>query len=161
MCDKRDSGGMERMQSPDRKLRLEYIHPDNLGKVWPILREGVEKIRRRCGDSWLVEDMYLAIKQNHSTLHIGYIDGQYRGFLVLTPTVSFDGPVLHIWGLYSNGGDGLDLLYDGIEHIKQFASKMNAKRITFHSPRKGWEKYGEKLGFKLRTQTFALETENA
>ena len=143
-----------------KQLSLEYIDPSKLHKVWGLVKEGMEKVRERGGDSWLVEDMYMALKNNHSTLHIGYEGAEYRGFLVLTPTVSFDGPVLHIWALYSNGGE-LELLDEGLEHIKELAKRMNAQRVTFHSPRKGWEKCGAKLGFKLRTQTFAMEVENA
>ena len=138
-------------------LELKYVAPEELNSVWPKVREDVLKVLSHSSDTWIPEDMYFALKNNTSTLHLGEEDGQYRGFLVLTPTVAYDGPVLHIWATYSNGNTGLELLTEGMEQIKQFANRMSAKRVTFFSPRKGWDKFGIALGFTMRTQVFAME----
>lgn len=137
-------------------LDFKFIPPTDLGTVWDQVKPGLAAVRAKSNDSWREEDVYMSCKQGHSTFHIGTVDGEYAGFLVLTPTQSFDGPVLHIWLTYSEARD-FCVFENGIEFIKECAVKMNAKRITFFSPRKGWERHGEKIGFKVRTTQFALE----
>lgn len=137
-------------------LKLEFIHPNNLGKYWDIVKEGLGKVRSHGGDSWREEDVYMSCKNGQSTLHIGYVNDEYKGFIVLTPSQSFDGPILHIWATYSDARD-FCVFTEGIEYIKNCAKQINAVRITFLSPRIGWEKYGVKLGFKPRTTQFAME----
>lgn len=141
---------------PDRKLVLTYIKPDQLREVWELVKPGIEKVRENGAEAWFVEDVYMALRNNQSTLHVGYLDGEYAGFMVLTPTQSYDGPVLHIWATYSEARD-FCVFTEGMDTIKECARMMEARRITFFSPRKGWEKQGEKLGFKPRTTQFALE----
>jgi hypothetical protein len=137
-------------------MNLEYILPANLGEVWTLVSPGLDKVREHSGDVWLNEDVYMALKQGHSTLHVGYQDGRYVGFMILTPSSSFDGNVLHIWATYSEGRN-FCVFTEGMETIKDYAKNLNAKRITFMSPRKGWERHGEKLGFKPRTTQYAME----
>lgn len=137
-------------------LTLEYVEPDRLRDVWEQVKQGLYAVRNHSADAWIVEDIYMALKSNASTLHIGYVDGEYKGFLILTPTASYDGPVLHIWATYSAAND-FCVFTEGMEQIKAFAKQMKARRITFFSPRKGWERQGEKLGFTPRTTQFAME----
>lgn len=47
-------------------------------------------------------------------------------------------PVLHVWLAY-NHGDG-DVIDAGMRVLQETASRMNAHKITFGSPRKGWAK---------------------
>lgn len=139
------------------KLMFEYVPPTLLNRRWRQVREGIEKVISKTNGKWLPEDIYFSIKTNESTLHIAYDGEEYKGFLVLTPTAACDGPVLHIWAAYNNGGDGLELLRDGMGFIKHCAAQINAVRITFESPRRGWEKMGASLGFEMQTVKFAME----
>lgn len=137
-------------------FELKYIHPDSLHTHWEQVRPGLVKVKEHSGDTWLPEDVYMAIKSGKSTLHIGSLNEKYAGFIVLTPSSSYDGAVLHIWATYSEAKD-FCVFTHGIEQLKQFATNLNAKRITFLSPRKGWERHGAKLGFMPRTVQYALE----
>jgi len=136
-------------------LAFDWINPVNLHHVWPRIREGLEKVRANTSENWLPEDIYAAIKAGISHLHVGMLGERYEGFIVTTPSVAADGPVLHIWACYSAADIGL--LDDGIEQIETWAVAMNAKRITFHSPRKGWDKAGEKIGFRPVSTIYAKE----
>lgn len=140
----------------DNNFSLEYVNLSDLQKSWLLIREGMQKVCDHSGDSWIPEDAYMSLRNNQSTLHIGYLNGEYVGFLILTPSQSYDGPTLHIWATYSKAND-FCVFENGIDTIKQYANNLNAKRITFMSPRKGWEKHGSKLGFKPRTTQFAME----
>lgn len=126
-------------------LELEWVNPNNLHDWWPQIREGLEKVKKH-GDNWLVEDVYLSIKHGQSNIHIGTVAGDYRGFLVTQQLQGYDGPILHIWACYSSDRKEADLLTLGMAYIEEWATNIKAKRITFHSPRKGWEK--NTLGFK-------------
>lgn len=143
-------------ENPDGQLRLEYIHPHHLQKYWPKVREGLGRVHQHSADTWIPEDVYVELKANRSTLHMGYVDSYYKGFFILTPTQGYDGPVLHVWALYSEGKD-FDLFHEGMKEVLKLAAHMQAKRITFTSPRKGWERQAVKLGFSPRSTLFSME----
>jgi len=124
-------------------LNLKWINPEDLGDYWDLITPGLKAVNKY-GDHWRIEDVYVSLKLANSNLHIGYINREYIGFIITTPEKSYDGANLHIWALYSEGGQ----LEEGMPQIEEWAKTMNAKRITFKSPRKGWAKIGEKLGFK-------------
>ncbi len=127
-------------------INLQWIHPTNLGTTWDLIKPGLEKVRI-VGDHWRCEDVYLAVKTGHSNLHVGYDGEKYVGFIVTTPTESWDGMSLHIWATYSNAKD-VNLLINELSQVKEWAKAINAKRITFSSKRAGWLRVAQKLGFR-------------
>lgn len=136
---------------PDGQLtRFEFIHPDQLHAYWPTIRPGVESVMRESGNGWIPEDVYLSLKLQQSTLHVGYVDNRYQGFVVLTPTKVHDGSNLHIWLTYSE--PSATMLPTFFPAIRECAEAMRAKRITFHSSRPGWARVAPTLGFEA-TQT--------
>jgi len=135
-------------------LSLDWVDPKDLHEHWPLIREGLEKVKKH-GDNWLIEDVYFSIKQGTSNLHLGAISGDYRGFLITQQVPGYDGNILHLWACYSTDRKEADLLTQGMVYIEEWAKNINAKRITFHSPRKGWEK--NTLGFKPVQIIYAKE----
>jgi len=138
----------------DGELTFEWVPPGDLHDYWDLILPGLEKVKKH-GDRWRTEDAYASIRAGQSNLHIGYLDRQYAGFFILTPQQSYDGPVLHIWALYSEI-PGL-LGEEGMGQLKEWAKSMKAKRITYQSPRKGWEKVGQELGFTPITTIYEIE----
>ena len=128
-----------------------FIKPEDLQGYWPIIKEGLEKVAKH-GDHWIPEDIYAVVKTGNANLHIGYSNG-YAGFIISQQVQAYDGPVLHIWAAYS---EKENLLESGMVHFREWAKNINARRITFDSPRKGWKKVGEKLGFKPATIKYEL-----
>lgn len=124
---------------------LEWINPVNIQQKWAIIKEDVKKVKR-VGGHWEPEDVYAKIKSGIANLHIGYLEGVYKGFLVTQQNMADDGPELHIWLCYSNGRKEDDLLSLAFPEVESWAKNINARRITFFSPRKGWEK--NEQGFK-------------
>lgn len=127
-------------------MNLEYIEPTYISEIWETIKEGLGKVRKH-GDDWLVEDVYMSLKLNQSILHVGYIDGEYIGFIITQQETTVSGPSLHIWCTYSKANDNR-IFYECLPTLKEWAGRINAKKITFKSPRKGWEKKGRALGFE-------------
>jgi hypothetical protein len=140
---------------PDRKLTFEWIDPARLHGCWELIRLGLLKIVPHSTDRWIPEDIYMAIRTGTAHLHLGTRDGQYAGFLVTQKQQAWDGQVLHVWCAYSASED--DVLHDGMDQIKEWAQNMAATRITFASPRAGWEKVAPKYGFKPAHTIFEME----
>ncbi len=118
---------------------LNAIPAEDLQLVWGVILPGLKKVQERNRSHWIVEDVYTSIRTGHSTLHIGYVNGDYEGFMVLTPSSTWDGRVMHIWCVFSKGEhDLMDIFAPNLDVI---ARSYGAKRVTFWGP-KAWERYG-------------------
>lgn len=130
------------MPIPDWKL--EYIPPNFVRNYWEQVKVGLEVIKEhpQC-ENWIPEDVYVAIINGTSTLHLGYLDNQYCGFLVLTPMKESytNKQTLHVWLAYSERHDIHEL---ALQEVEQMARNINASKITLDSPRRGWERRGFK-----------------
>ena len=126
----------------------EFIHvpPGELHQEWPRIRQGLEKVAK-FGDAWIPEDVYTCIKAGTAYLHLIYDGEDYLGFVVTTPVQDYQGSTLHVWAIYSEGQN--QAAHEAMfNQLDEWAMNINANRITFHTPRKGWERVGEKYGFK-------------
>ena len=85
----------------------------------------------------MCEDIYMALRNCTSTLHLAYDGDEYDGFVVLTETPDYDGLTLYIWAAYCPTEDAVTRY---LPTIKEMARSIGAKRIRFASPRKGWAK---------------------
>jgi hypothetical protein len=115
-----------------------YVAPQELHETWSLVKAGLEEVARKIDADWMPEDVYSALKAGVSTLHLGYNNEEYEGFLVLTPTPDYDGMTLFIWCAYSATDNNVLERY--WEELEQMGRNIKAKRIRFHSPRKGWAK---------------------
>ena len=137
----------------EREFRL--IAPVELHAYWPLVKAGVEKVAERGSDGWLPEDVYMALKQSISLLYVAFVSQYYVGFAVVTPTIGWNGPQLHIWCLYNRGER--DVLDTFLPDLIALAKSRGAQRMTMSSPRRGWEKRAAQLGFEPGLITYGME----
>lgn len=124
---------------------LEPIRPEALHSVWWKVRAGLEEVKKHSTDDWIAEDVYAAIRSGTSLLFVGYLDNAYCGFVVMTPFNTYASRVLHIWCCYSaTKRDVINLFADDLEML---ARRHQAKKLTFHSPRRGWEERLKEYGY--------------
>ncbi|MCO5760383.1 MAG: hypothetical protein NHG36_02560 [Chromatiaceae bacterium] len=136
-----------------RELRL--VQPHELGRYWELIKPGLVSVHEKASDGWLIEDVYMALKQGVSVLYIGFVSQYYVGFVVATPAIGWTGPQLHLWALYNRGER--DLLETFLPDLLEIARARGAVRITMQSPRRGWERRGAALGMHYINSQFAME----
>lgn len=140
-----DSHGQKKSRSPVN-LEFIYVQPDELHDYWETVKPGLQKVIKY-GDDGIPEDFYHSIKIGQSYLHVFKEDEKYIGFTITMPTVSPKGPVLHVHAMYSDNQN--QRFHDVVnDKLTEWGKAMNAWKITFFTTRKGWEKVGNKLGFK-------------
>ena len=116
---------------------LIYINSQELHDVWSIVRDGLEVVENKISPEWITEDVYTAIRNNTSHLHVAYDDCEYDGFVVVTPTVDFDCRVLFVWVAYCPSGNAMERYWP---HIREIAVKTGSRKVRFSSPREGFKK---------------------
>ena len=136
---------------------FEWVPPDAISDVWDMVRDGIEEVARH-GDHWRPEDVYMALRQGQANLHIAYVDGRYSGLIVAMSSRAYDGPILHVWAVYAVPGMPR-LRRECYAKLQEFARNMQARRIIFTSPRRGWERVGRLFGFKPALTIFECEVE--
>jgi len=123
-----------------------FVQPKELHEYWPTIRPGLEKVCK-FGDAWIPEDVYTCIKAGTAHLHLIYEGEDLLGFVVTMPVHDYKGISLHVWAIHSFGQN--QSTHDAMHlQLDEWAQKMEAHRITFHSPRKGWERAAARYGFK-------------
>lgn len=136
-------------------IELKHIPQTEIYKWWDVIKPGLEKVHKYGRDGWIIEDVYLALKTGGSQLHVGIRDSYYRGFIVTTGLPGFRGPALHIWATYvESNDDEIDMFWDS---LMEMSRKAGFKRMTFHSPRKGWGRRLKKYGFVPEQVIYSTE----
>jgi hypothetical protein len=136
----------------EREFR--YVSPDDLAEWWRFVRAGLEHtLQKMGGDKWMPEDIYLGIKTGQCTLHVSLMAHRPVGFVVLRPVQDYDGKALHIWVAYSAERGATDA---HMPELKEFAHAMRAKRLTFESRRKGWNRFALKHGYQVAHTAYEL-----
>jgi hypothetical protein len=126
-------------------MEFRYIHPDQLRNWWAAIRPGLDKIKTKSPENWIVEDVYTDLYTGKSMIWVILDKEQYKGFFVLQPM----GHTMHIWAGYSLENNQ-HIVENSLKYIKILASQANAKFITFSSHRSGWQRRAEQLGFRPR-----------
>ena len=134
---------------------LRPVGPYEILPYWALIREGLEKVRESSGDGWIAEDIYAALRQGSSQLYVGFDNGAYAGFLVLTAVQGYHDRRCHIWCAYSNDPhrDAIAAFMPQLEHLAQV---MNARKITLCSPRR-FDRRLAPLGFNATQTTYEKE----
>lgn len=136
-------------------MEFRHIHPDVIHDSWPFIKQGIESILDKIQDRWLPEDIYWLIKQNNIWAYIVF-DGEERlGLVLLQPTAGWDGKELYLFGGWNIGSR--DVIEFSMPEIVKVARYCQARRIKFQSPRKGFDKYIERIGFKYAHTNYELE----
>lgn len=131
---------------------LNYIPPEDIGKHWKFVREGLQYVVDKTKDRWLPEDVYMHIKSGNMNL---FMQDSGDGFAVLQPVKGWDGMELYIFCGYSK--DKHDVVMQDIDSIKDIARSIGAKRIKFQSNRKGFEKLAQDMGYTLDFVQYEVE----
>lgn len=130
---------------------LHYIPKDSLRQYWDYVKHGLELVRAKGHNEWIVEDIYCDCYENRSMLFIGIIDKQPVGFVVLQPI----GNALHVWAAWSTIND--DAMFEqASKEIQEIARQGGKSKVTFASQRRGWERKARQLGFKPQTWEYKL-----
>jgi hypothetical protein len=124
-------------------MEFRYIQPDQLRAWWPSLRPGLDKIKTRSPENWIVEDVYTDLFNGKSMVWVCIDNDRYAGFFVLQPM----GLTMHVWAGYTLENNQ-QIVENGLKYIKILASQANAKFITFSSHRNGWQRRAAQLGFR-------------
>lgn len=135
------------------------IPPADLRGVWPTVKPGIDKCAFHAFGEWIAEDVYLSIQTGGASIYIWFVDGEYAGLTVLSKKPDFDGVNAHIWCLYVEPQYG-KYIDQNMKEVEQIASKNGCKRLTFHSPRKGWDRRVKTLGFVPTYTIFSKEVKS-
>jgi hypothetical protein len=133
--------------------KLTQVNPAELHTWWPLVRRGLERVRTKARASWLSEDIYSAVRTGAATMHVGYIDRQYAGVLVLTINADpFTAErSLLLWAVYTCHPLALGF---GLAEVKAMAARAGVRKLVFHSPRRGWSRRLAAEGFEISEMKF-------
>jgi hypothetical protein len=136
--------------------KLIQVAPAELHAWWPLVRPGLERVRKKARASWLCEDIYSAVRSGGATMHVGYIDQRYAGVLVLTVnTDPFTAErSLLIWAAYTCHPLALE---HGLADLNALAARAGLRKLIFHSPRRGWSRRLAHNGFRITEMKFERE----
>jgi hypothetical protein len=120
------------------------VPPAEVKKHWTGMREALKALTKHGTDGWVVEDIYAFLVSGHATL---YVEEGVEGFAIVQLLPNYFGKRLHLWIVHLDD-DPLKFMDD----ILKLAKEHGADRVTFESPRKGWTRRAERLGFQaMRT----------
>jgi hypothetical protein len=133
--------------------KLVQVNPVELHAWWPLVRPGLERVRTKARASWLNEDIYTAVRTGRATMHVGYIDQSYAGVLVLAINADpFTAEKsLLLWAVYTCHPMAIGC---GLADVKAMAAQAGVRKLTFHSPRRGWNRRLAAEGFGLSEMKF-------
>lgn len=121
---------------------IEFVHvtPATLRQHWPRILGSLCVVRAKNDNDWIAEDVYHSIKSGESACHLAYDGEHYAGLLVTKLSIAeYSGTrSLFVWIAHNEGAP--DVMDAGLPLLREMATRANAQRITFGSPRKGWAK---------------------
>ncbi len=124
---------------------FKFIPVDEIRNWWASIRPGLEKIKSKSPENWIVEDVYTDCFNQKAMLWVVLKDNHFNGFFILQPM----GQELHVWAAWTLEND-YQVVQKGLQFIKSMASEDNVKYLTFSSHRPGWERRAKAYGFRPR-----------
>jgi hypothetical protein len=124
-------------------MEYKYIDSQELRKWWASIKPGLEKIKSKSPENWIIEDVYTDCFNQKSLLFVLIENNRYAGFFILQPM----GETLHLWAAYSLE-NSYEIVENALKYIKDMASSANVKNITFSSHRRGWDRRAKAYGFR-------------
>jgi len=124
-------------------MEYKYIDPQELRNWWAAVKPGLEKIKSKSPENWIIEDVYTDCFNQRSLLFVLIENNHYSGFFILQPM----GETLHLWAAYSLE-NSYDVVENALKYIKGMAAEAKVKYITFSSHRRGWAKRAADYGFR-------------
>lgn len=127
-------------------MQVRYIPSNQLRNHWNFVKQGLEKVRSKGHQNWIVEDIYCDCFEQRAMLWLIEKDNDEVGFMVMQPM----GNVLHLWAAWLDSDNPKDL-EEGLTHAVNIAKQGGCEKLTFSSVRKGWERRARQLGFNPST----------
>ena len=124
-------------------MEYRFIAPQELRQWWASVRTGLEKIKSRSPENWIIEDVYTDCFNQKSLMFVLIENNHFKGFFILQP----QGETLHLWAAYSLE-NSYDVVENALKYIKGMAAEAKVKNITFSSHRRGWSKRAAQYGFR-------------
>lgn len=126
-------------------MEFKFIPVDELRNWWSSIRPGLEKVKSKSPENWIVEDVYTDCFNQKAMLWVVLKDNHFNGFFILQPM----GQELHVWAAWTLEND-YQVVQKGLQFIKSMAREANVKYLTFSSHRPGWERRAKAYGFRPR-----------
>ena len=133
------------------------VDPKHLHYYWELIHDDLEVcVVQDSHDVWL-EDVYHFIKSGTVTLFVGYINGEYQGFVIVHPVADpySCAPGLHIWFANCHSGHEKFVLF--AQKIDDYARSLGIQKITFTSHRDAFERLMKGSGYKPQETTYYKE----
>ena len=124
-------------------MEYRFIAPQELRNWWASVKPGLDKIKSKSPENWIVEDVYTDCFNQKSLLFVLIENNHFKGFFILQP----QGETLHLWAAYSLE-NSYDVVGNALKYIKGMAVEAKVKYITFSSHRRGWDKRAAQYGFR-------------
>ena len=122
-----------------------FVPQQEIRNWWPTIKPGLDEIKEKSPEPWIVEDVYVDLFNQKSMLWIALENRHFVGFFVLQPL----GHELHIWAAWTLEND-YQVVEKGLQFIKNMARNSNVKYLTFSSHRRGWDRRAKAYGFRPR-----------
>jgi len=126
-------------------MEYKYVSVDELRNWWPSIKPGLEKVKTKSPENWIVEDVYVDCFNQKSMLWVLIEDKRLVGFFILQPL----GNTMHIWVGWTLENNQ-QIVENGIKYIKDLSRQGGMKYLTFSSHRRGWDKRSKQYGFRPR-----------
>ncbi len=101
-------------------------------------------------DGWIPEDIYCFLLSGQASLYIS--EEGWKGFAILQLLPNYAHKRLHVWVVQTTDDPAIYMA-----EIEKIARDSGAVKITFDSPRRGWTKRAERLGFNPTSTRYEKE----
>jgi hydroxymethylpyrimidine pyrophosphatase-like HAD family hydrolase len=137
-------------------ISIEAIPVNELRYAFAQIENDLQYIRTKSFSDWIVSDIYLALRNEQSTLYMFYKDDEYIGFII-TSLISDPGGelTLFVWATYQK--PEYNYRQVGFDFLDKLALDKKVKTIEFHTSRQGWERVAGKHGFELTSYVYRKE----
>lgn len=122
-----------------------FVPQQEIRNWWPTIKPGLDEIKQKSPEPWIVEDVYVDLFNQKSMLWIALENRHFVGFFILQPL----GHEVHVWAAWTLEND-YQVVEKGLQFIKNMARNSNAKYLTFSSHRRGWDRRAKAYGFRPR-----------
>lgn len=126
-------------------MEYKFIQVDDLRKWWHLVKPGLEKVKTKSPENWIIEDVYTDCFNQKSMLWVLLDEGRFVGFFILQPM----GDKMHVWVAWTLENNQ-QIVENGLKYIKEMSRQGGMKYLTFSSHRKGWDKRSRQYGFRPR-----------
>lgn len=129
-------------------LKIQPVLPTGIDIVWPLVKEGLDRIERKGMAEEPQEVTRANLKGNpYNILFFVYDEKKYVGFFIARIIGQIHHAELCVYKAYRIPSD-VQVSNEFNVQLNSIARSLKCKYITFYSTRKGWERLAEKYGFE-------------